>query len=125
MGCTPKELVILLVLLLALAVVAILFTGCSTSSQKVSSQNLSTPPLPVGVQKPQIAVSRAAVIAPPPAWVTLAWNGGPGIGSYTVQGSSNMINWVTQTNLPAVTNTYQATVAGYPFRFWRVAVITP
>ncbi len=133
---TPKELVLLIVLMVALWAAAILFTGCSTSSQKVSSQVPASPPLPVGVQSPQMGVSHAAaVVGPPqPVLLSLSWPGGsitnadfpaPLPACYRVEVSRDMVTWSLLTNVVAPGPDYSVQTLATGTNYFRVREAQP
>jgi hypothetical protein len=96
---TPKELVILLALLVALAVMAFFFTGCSTA-----------PKTPVPTHGAQTLISRATPLAvgPPPPPATMNWRvefyPGTSNSMYlhklngAVQLTTDNVHWMTVSN---------------------------
>lgn len=106
-----------------------LLSGCA-SSHPVSSQNMSSPPLPFGVQKP-LAVSRAApaiIGQPKPVLLSLTWAGGsldrPGFATnlpvcYRVEVSTNLVTWTLLTNVVAPGPAYSVQTLAAPGAYFR------
>ena len=124
----------MIVLLVALWVAAILFTGCKTSP--VGANNSQTPPLPAGIV-PQTAVSRVQpAIQPPPALspVLLSWQGGviPRAGFstnlpafYRVEVSHDLVTWAVLTNVVAPGPDYSVQTLAVGTNYFRVREAQP